>query len=841
VNDFSGDAFPSGTVSFAATETSKLITVNVIGDTAIELDDGFTMTLRNPAAGTAITAATASGVIQNDDDANTAPSFALPVGPASDTWTARENSRAWLSIALSADGTKMAAVPRFGQIYTSSDAGETWKAREANREWRSIASSADGIKMAAVVENGQIYTSTDSGATWTPRESVRKWNSIASSADGMKLAAVARSGQIYTSTDSGATWTPRESVRNWTTIASSADGMKLAALDLNSIFTSGDSGVTWGERTTGLPADVNWQSIASSASGTKLAAVVLGGQIYTTTDSGATWAARENSREWRSIASSADGTKLAAVQFYFEFDDDFNEVNIGQIFTSVDSGMTWVERTTGLPVDAKWQSIASTADGTKLAAVIQDGPIYTFGIGNDPLNLRVVAGAGSQTAARFATGFSPGPAGESAQTLVGYTVTVESGKSGLFSTAPAIANDGTLTYTPAVGPGGNVTITVVAQASGGTANGGVDTSAPQTFTITISGTPKGESVASDGLISGGTVFFDGNFNGSIDANEPQTTTDSAGKFSIAPTIPTFDTDGNGQIDSNEGRLVIQGGTDIATGLPNTTQMTAPPDATVINPLTTLVTGVLASNPGLSSDQAQSSVKSSLGITANVDLRSFDMFAEASVSNPDASQVLNAAAKVQDTVLQVSSVVSGKTGNSQQNAVDSAIAAMVNKISAGQSVDLTDSTELKNILSDASGNTLTSAELDVSTEIIKASNDKKEAAFNQGKAPLELAADLVKVQLISQGEASADLMKVAQGTLDQDEALNRHTGSALDVSVNAAPVGDLTGGEARNGAFSFKLVWRDISHWTVIEKINANRDCTLGLLMVSPAQRVGAYV
>ena len=39
----------------------------------------------------------------------------------------------------------------------------------------------------------------------------------------------------------------------------------------------------------------------------------------------------------------------------------------------------------------------------------------------------------------------------------------------------------------------------------------------------------------------------------------------------------------------------------------------------------------------------------------------------------------------------------------------------------------------------------------------------------------------------------------------------------------------------------QLVWRDISLWTVIEKINANRDCTLGLLMVSPAQRVGAYV
>ena len=37
-----------------------------------------------------------------------------------------------------------------------------------------------------------------------------------------------------------------------------------------------------------------------------------------------------------------------------------------------------------------------------------------------------------------------------------------------------------------------------------------------------------------------------------------------------------------------------------------------------------------------------------------------------------------------------------------------------------------------------------------------------------------------------------------------------------------------------------LVWLDISLWTESEKINANRDCTLGLLMVSPAQRVGAY-
>jgi hypothetical protein len=53
--------------------------------------------------------------------------------------------------------------------------GAVWTPRGSNRFWLSVASSADGTKIAAVVYNGQIYTSTDSGATWTPRDSNRGW------------------------------------------------------------------------------------------------------------------------------------------------------------------------------------------------------------------------------------------------------------------------------------------------------------------------------------------------------------------------------------------------------------------------------------------------------------------------------------------------------------------------------------------------------------------------------------------------------------------------------------------------------------------------------------------
>jgi ELWxxDGT repeat protein len=61
-----GTLFPTGTVNFAANQTTAMITLNVKGDTAIELDEGFTVTLRN-AINATITNRIATGIIRNDD------------------------------------------------------------------------------------------------------------------------------------------------------------------------------------------------------------------------------------------------------------------------------------------------------------------------------------------------------------------------------------------------------------------------------------------------------------------------------------------------------------------------------------------------------------------------------------------------------------------------------------------------------------------------------------------------------------------------------------------------------------------------------------------------------
>ena len=77
---------------------------------------------------------------------------------------------------------------------------------------------------------------------------------------------------------------------------------------------------------------------------------------------------------------------------------------------------------------------------------------------------------------------SKGPANESTQVL---TFGVTNNNNALFSVQPAIDATGNLTYTLAANANGLATVTVILKDDGGVANGGADTSGPQTFTITV--------------------------------------------------------------------------------------------------------------------------------------------------------------------------------------------------------------------------------------------------------------------------------------------------------------------------------------------------------------------
>lgn len=83
-----------------------------------------------------------------------------------------------------------------------------------------------------------------------------------------------------------------------------------------------------------------------------------GGYISVSTDGGATWTNHGGSSGlgiWSSIASSTDGTHLAAANL------------AGSITVSTDGGLTWTNHNASSG-PAMWMSIASSADGLHLAA-----------------------------------------------------------------------------------------------------------------------------------------------------------------------------------------------------------------------------------------------------------------------------------------------------------------------------------------------------------------------------------------------------------------------------------------------------------------------------------------
>lgn len=168
-------------------------------------------------------------------------------------------------------------------------------------------------------------------------------------------------GEGRTVVNTGDNWVeqPGSGDRQWTRICSSADGMKIAAaVSAGQIYTSTDGGVSW----TARDSNRSWNSISCSDDGTRLVATVNGGLCYFSTDSGLTWTPRGDTRSWFAACMSADGSIVYAV------------VTNGWIFRFTDDGMTQSPMNT---TNRGWRGVACSADGTKIAACATGDFIYT--------------------------------------------------------------------------------------------------------------------------------------------------------------------------------------------------------------------------------------------------------------------------------------------------------------------------------------------------------------------------------------------------------------------------------------------------------------------------------
>jgi hypothetical protein len=162
----------------------------------------------------------------------------------------------------------------------------------------------------------------------------------------------------------------------------------------------------------------------------------------------------------------------------------------------------------------------------------------------------------TQTVPSWVNSVTFGPTDEATtQAVKNYTVNITSGNT-LFTTAPTVANDGTLTYTPKGQPG-TATVEVQLQDNGGIVNGGVDFSDKATFNITIPA-PKVNLTASTTTASEAgttaitfTATAEGKVFGAQTVNLALTGTASAADFTAA--IPAQITIPDG---SNTGQVTV---------------------------------------------------------------------------------------------------------------------------------------------------------------------------------------------------------------------------------------------------------------------------------------------
>ncbi len=262
--------------------------------------------------------------------------------------------------------------------------GSLTRANYAFSGWNTLANGSGtsydpGQQFPMGSANVTLYAkwAADSSNSWSDSHSsglpYAAWDAITVSSDGTKIVAVILNGSgasagIYRSANTGSSWSRVSATsRAYRCVASSSDGTYIAAgVSTGNIYVSADSGVSW----TACAVSAAWRGVAMSSDGHYMVGVINATSgnrgIYRSTDYGATWTQiNSTGRSYRGVASSSDGTVLAAI------------VNSGGIYVSTESGASW---TLALSKTAAWRGVAISSDGNIITGAIQAGTYPNCGI-----------------------------------------------------------------------------------------------------------------------------------------------------------------------------------------------------------------------------------------------------------------------------------------------------------------------------------------------------------------------------------------------------------------------------------------------------------------------------
>jgi hypothetical protein len=215
------------------------------------------------------------------------------------------------------------------------------------------------------------------------------------------------------------------------------------------------------------------------------------------------------------------------------------------------------------------------------------------------------------------------------------------------------------------------------------------------------------------------------------------------------------------------------------------QLKAPSGSSVITTVTTLVTELVAS--GQTETEAVTNVKTDLGIDPSVDLLNLDPIKETTEGNELAEEVLAAVVKVQNLIVQISTVVEAEGGNS-----DASKAAVLENVAEliianqGTVVDLTDPVVIEKVIEKTAtdvGVTVAENVQDATATVAAAANTQVDDIIADNTSQgIGVLIEVAQVQQVAYVETTADLEKIVSGEKTAEEVIAENTGESLNDQV-----------------------------------------------------------
>ena len=282
-------------------------------------------------------------------------------------------------------------------------------------------------------------------------------------------------------------------------------------------------------------------------------------------------------------------------------------------------------------------------------------------------------------------------------------------------------------------------------------------------TATTSTNTLGGSVIK-GPLANALVFVDLDGDGRLDDNEVSATTNSDGSYSLSSS-DAAQLEGTIVVQTNEDTVDSSSG-EVLAGL----TLSAPEGSEVVSPLTTLIDSIAGDQGDLSDEDyqaaletAETTIKTDLGISADVELTSFNPF-ETGVDIDDAKAVEKVAQQVTAIVNTIAKAVEAAGGDGEA-AVSTALDAVADAIELSGQIDLTAGSTIGTILSEAdTGSVIGSSEATSIESAISAVTEAIGTTLDVAENSLEDAREIFAVAQTVLSEASSSAVTGGDTTL-----------------------------------------------------------------------------